>query len=94
LLRSLHVLNSRLVDSPTLVNTLPSAALSSASHLWSIYMESRWNQELAYLFAGVREWNRRASEWGQKAFYGKKRRVTDLRLHQEDRCPRHVEASN
>ncbi|KXN87163.1 hypothetical protein AN958_09127 [Leucoagaricus sp. SymC.cos] len=67
---SLHVLSSRLIDSPTLVNAPPSAASRITSHPWSTYMESRWNQEIAYLFAGVREWDRRASEWGRKVLYG------------------------
>ncbi|KAF5350603.1 hypothetical protein D9756_008656 [Leucocoprinus leucothites] len=62
-----------LPSSPLLAKNLnapPSAASRITSHPWSSYAESRWNQEIAYLFAGVREWDRRASEWGRKVLYG------------------------
>ncbi|KAJ3561884.1 hypothetical protein NP233_g9920 [Leucocoprinus birnbaumii] len=74
---SLHVLSSRLVDSPTLANAPPSAASRITSKPWATYAESRWNQEIAYLFAGFHEWDRRASEWGRKVLYGEQKPTTD-----------------
>ncbi|XP_006455170.1 hypothetical protein AGABI2DRAFT_194822 [Agaricus bisporus var. bisporus H97] len=68
--RDLHTLSSRLVDSPTAVIAPPSAAARISRHPWTSYAESQWNQEIAYLFAGVRDWDRKLSQWGRKVLYG------------------------
>ncbi|KAF9453363.1 hypothetical protein P691DRAFT_658818, partial [Macrolepiota fuliginosa MF-IS2] len=68
----LHTLSTRLADSPTIINAPPSAAARITSHPWSSYFESRWNQEVAYLVAGVRSWDTKATEWGRKILYGER----------------------
>jgi altered-inheritance-of-mitochondria protein 5 len=37
------------------------------------YVKGQWNRELAYLFAGLQQWDTRAQEWGKKLLYGTKR---------------------
>ena len=67
---SMHALNSRLVDSPKLLDAPPSAASRINHHPRSINFQSRWNQEVAHLFAKVIDWDQRFLEWGRKVLYG------------------------
>jgi len=66
----MYALSSRLRDPPKLLDAPPSAASRLNHHPQSINFQSRWNQEVAHLFAKVIDWDQRFSEWGRKVLYG------------------------
>ncbi|KAJ7748423.1 hypothetical protein B0H16DRAFT_906983 [Mycena metata] len=66
----LHKLSVRLVETPALIMAPPSAATRVTPRPFSTLLQSRWNQEVASLFAGMREWDTRAQEWGKRLLYG------------------------
>ncbi|TFK31399.1 hypothetical protein BDQ12DRAFT_729590 [Crucibulum laeve] len=68
--RDIHTLSVRLTETSSLIRAPPSAATRISDRTFSTYVQSRWNQELAYLFVGIGDWDRRAREWGRKVLYG------------------------
>ncbi|KAJ7613658.1 hypothetical protein DFH06DRAFT_939902, partial [Mycena polygramma] len=69
-LDSLHTLSVRLTETPALIMAPPSAATRVTPRPFSSLVQSRWNQEVASLFAGMRDWDIRAQEWGKRLVYG------------------------
>ncbi|KAJ7675560.1 hypothetical protein B0H17DRAFT_1207595 [Mycena rosella] len=64
--RDLHVLSVRLVETPALIMAPPSAATRITPRPFSALIEARWNQEIAFLYAGLGEWETRVQEWGKR----------------------------
>ncbi|KAJ7911839.1 hypothetical protein B0H13DRAFT_564034 [Mycena leptocephala] len=75
-IRDLHTLSVRLVETPALIMAPPSAATRVTPRPFSTLVQSRWNQEVASLFAGLRDWDIRAQEWGKRLLYGSETRPT------------------
>ncbi|KAF8199359.1 hypothetical protein K438DRAFT_1583385 [Mycena galopus ATCC 62051] len=69
-IRDLHTLSVRLVETPALIMAPPSAATRITPRPFSALLQSRWNQEVASMYAGLREWDIRAQEWGKRLLYG------------------------
>ncbi|KAJ6603233.1 hypothetical protein DFH09DRAFT_1124026 [Mycena vulgaris] len=68
--RDLHTLSVRLVETPALIMAPPSAATRITPRPFSAMVQSRWNQEMASLFAGLGALDTRALEWGKRLLYG------------------------
>ncbi|KAH7928879.1 hypothetical protein BV22DRAFT_1110251 [Leucogyrophana mollusca] len=66
----LHVLSERLVNASTIVPSPPPASMRISHRPFASLIQSRWNEEVAGLFASVGRWERRAEEWGRKVLYG------------------------
>ncbi|TFK25432.1 hypothetical protein FA15DRAFT_550811, partial [Coprinopsis marcescibilis] len=62
--RDLHRLSVRLSETPAFIQAPPPAAARVHHNELSTALKAQWNQEIAYLAAGFRDWNRRAMEWG------------------------------
>ncbi|KAJ6514845.1 hypothetical protein C8R47DRAFT_961682 [Mycena vitilis] len=74
---SLHILSVRLTETPALIMAPPSAAMRVTPRPFSSLLQSRWNQEVAALFAGMRDWDIRAQEWGKRLVYGSETRPNE-----------------
>ncbi|KAF8241093.1 hypothetical protein L208DRAFT_1427399, partial [Tricholoma matsutake] len=70
--KDLHHLSVRLIETPALVQAPPSAASRIKPQSFTSYVQGRWNRELAYLFAGFQQWDKRAQDWGRRLLYGTK----------------------
>ncbi|CAA7266282.1 unnamed protein product [Cyclocybe aegerita] len=68
--KDLHALSVRLVETPTLVQAPPSAASRIKPHPLSTEIKSRWNHEVAVLFAGFQNLDESAVAWGKSLLYG------------------------
>jgi len=68
--RDLHTLSVRLVETPALIMAPPSAATRVTPRPFSALLESRWNQELAAVFAGLGQWETHAQDWGKRLLWG------------------------
>ncbi|KAJ7895152.1 hypothetical protein B0H14DRAFT_2334021, partial [Mycena olivaceomarginata] len=75
-IQDLHTLSVRLVETPALIMAPPSAATRVTPRPFSTLVQSRWNQDVASLYAGLRDWDTRAQEWGKRLFYGAETRPT------------------
>ncbi|KAJ7211061.1 hypothetical protein B0H12DRAFT_1061900 [Mycena haematopus] len=73
-IRDLHTLSVRLVESPALIMAPPSAATRITPRPFSTLLQSRWNQEVGSMYAGLRRWDIRAAEWGKRVLYGRETR--------------------
>ncbi|KAJ6619249.1 hypothetical protein B0H10DRAFT_1793943, partial [Mycena sp. CBHHK59/15] len=67
--RDLHTLSVRLVATPALIVAPPSAATRITPRPLTTLVQSRWNQEVAALFAGLGAWDTRAQQWGKRLLY-------------------------
>ncbi|KAJ7181503.1 hypothetical protein C8R43DRAFT_969386 [Mycena crocata] len=68
--RDLHTLSVRLVETPALIMAPPSAATRITPRPFTTIVKSKWNEEVATLFTGLRDWDIRAQEWGKRLLYG------------------------
>jgi len=57
-------------ETPTLIQAPPPASTRIEHNQLSAYAKSKWNQEVEYLVAGFREWDRKAVRWGRDLIYG------------------------
>ncbi|KAF7367154.1 hypothetical protein MSAN_00975100 [Mycena sanguinolenta] len=73
-IRDLHTLSVHLVETPALINAPHPAASRITPRPFSNLLQSRWNQEIASMYAGLREWDVRAMEWGKRLLYGEETR--------------------
>ncbi|KAJ6545447.1 hypothetical protein B0H19DRAFT_1033892 [Mycena capillaripes] len=74
--RDLHTLSVRLVETPALIMAPPSAATRVTPRPFISLLQSRWNQEVSSLFAGLGNLETRAQEWGKRLLYGSETRPT------------------
>ncbi|KAF8892886.1 BRO1-like domain-containing protein [Infundibulicybe gibba] len=65
-----HRIAVRLAGPPTLAAAPLSASSRITERPFSALFHEKWNQEVEYLFAGLRDWDRRAQAWGTKLLYG------------------------
>ncbi|KAJ6545475.1 hypothetical protein B0H19DRAFT_955738 [Mycena capillaripes] len=75
-IRDLHTLSVRLVEAPALIMAPPSAATRVTPRPFTSLLQSRWNQEVASLFAELGNWETRAQEWRKRLLYGSESRPT------------------
>ncbi|KAI6002153.1 hypothetical protein EDD15DRAFT_2158442 [Pisolithus albus] len=68
---SLHSLSERLSSASTIVPP-PPASTRVVHRPFVTLVQSRWNQEVASIFATVAKWEQHASEWGRKLLYGER----------------------
>ncbi|KAJ7227585.1 hypothetical protein B0H12DRAFT_1148815 [Mycena haematopus] len=68
-IRDLHTLSVRLVETPALITAPPSAPTRITPRPFSTLLQSRWNQEVASMYAGLRRWDIHATEWGKRLLY-------------------------
>ncbi|KAF8215109.1 hypothetical protein K438DRAFT_1800730 [Mycena galopus ATCC 62051] len=61
---------------PALIMAPPFAATRVTPRPFSTLIQSRRNQEIALLYAGLRDWDTRAQEWGKRLLYGSETRPT------------------
>ncbi|KAJ6471407.1 hypothetical protein C8R45DRAFT_1014188 [Mycena sanguinolenta] len=73
-IRDLQFLSVRLVETPALITAPHPAAARITPRPFSTLLQSRWNQEMASMYAGLREWDTRAMEWGKRLLYGEQTR--------------------
>ncbi|KAH7883022.1 hypothetical protein F5I97DRAFT_168563 [Phlebopus sp. FC_14] len=66
----LHILSERLINASTVVPSPPPASARIAQRPFVSLLQSKWNEELAGVFAAVGKWERTASDWGRKILYG------------------------
>ncbi|KJA23903.1 hypothetical protein HYPSUDRAFT_137230 [Hypholoma sublateritium FD-334 SS-4] len=69
-IKDMHALSVRLVETPTLVQAPPSAATRIRPHPLATEIKSKWNDEVAGLFLGFQNLDKRAVEWGRSLLYG------------------------
>ncbi|KIM41352.1 hypothetical protein M413DRAFT_147015 [Hebeloma cylindrosporum] len=69
-IKDLHALSVRLVETPTLVHAPPSAATRIKPRTFTSEVKSQWNHEVAAIFRGVHDLDKRAVEWGRSLLYG------------------------
>ncbi|KAI6165307.1 hypothetical protein EDD17DRAFT_1472982 [Pisolithus thermaeus] len=67
----LHLLSERLVTASTVLSP-PPASTRVVHRPFLTLVQSRWNQEVASVFATVAKWEQHASEWGRKLLYGER----------------------
>ncbi|TFK75577.1 hypothetical protein BDN72DRAFT_746197, partial [Pluteus cervinus] len=68
--RDLHHLSLQL-DSPAQVHApLPASARYHTDATLATAVKIQWNREIANLFAGAQEWDRRLGAWGKNLLYG------------------------
>ncbi|KAI6026040.1 hypothetical protein EDC04DRAFT_228057 [Pisolithus marmoratus] len=67
----LHLLSERLVTASTIVPP-PPASTRIVHRPFLTLVQSRWNQEVASIFATLTRWEQHASEWGRKRLYGER----------------------
>lgn len=67
----LHFLSERLSTASTIVPP-PPASTRVVHRPFLTLVQSRWNQEVASIFATVAKWEQHASEWGRKLLYGER----------------------
>jgi len=66
---SLHALSVRLVETPTFIEAPPSAATRIKPPTFTSEVKSQW-KEVATVFRGFHELDKRAVEWGRSLLYG------------------------
>jgi len=64
------ILTERLNNASTYVPTPPPASTHVRERPFASLVESRWNDEVAKLFASAGRWEQRATEWSRKILYG------------------------
>ncbi|KIJ64681.1 hypothetical protein HYDPIDRAFT_89906 [Hydnomerulius pinastri MD-312] len=66
----LHVLSERFINATTTIPSPPPASTRITERPFAAMLQSRWNEEVAGVFAAVGKWERQASDWGRKLLYG------------------------